>query len=203
MAGSAPYSSVLEPVQTFLLAPDAPEARSPLGPAAALATAMAGATIFGATFLWAAGGGAGDGAGDAMSVLPAFLVSVPLAQVLCFPPLYLWTTLRGQRVPALTLAAAVTAGPGALGAWLGSAAPVFALYALSGPVGLGRSTELPTVAVFLLGFATVAAALFMGARNAVRVGASLGLEAPGALARLGHFFAVLWTTLILVIRLSS
>ena len=203
MAKSVPFPSVLDPVQQFLDAPDAPEVRGPMGPAAALATAMAGATLFGASCLWATGGGGAEGQDHALSALPAFLVGVPLAQVLCFPPLYLWTTLKGHRVPPLRLAAAVTAGPAALGAWLGSVAPVFLLYGLSGPVGAGRSAELPSIAVGLLGLACTLAALFVGARNAVRAGRHLQLEAPGAFAQLGHYAAVLWTTLILVVRLSA
>ena len=82
-------------------------------------------------------------------------------------------------------------------------APVFLLYGLSGPVGYGRSAALPTVAVGLLAGACVLAALFVGARNAVRAGRFLELESPGAMARLGHYVAVLWTTLILVVRLSA
>ncbi len=203
MAQTALFPSILDPVQQFLDAPDAPLVRGPMGPAAALATAMAGATLFGASLMWAMGGGGAEGHDHALSALPAFLLGVPLAQVLCFPPLYLWTTLKGHRVPPLRLAAAVTAGPAALGAWLGSVAPVFLLYGLSGPVGYGRSAALPTVAVGLLAGACVLAALFVGARNAVRAGRFLELESPGAMARLGHYVAVLWTTLILVVRLSA
>lgn len=205
MADSAPYSSVLAPVQGFLLAPDAPSDNHPMGPAAALAVSMAGVGVFGAALVGAVTGldlEAVQGSG-LERVIPAFLVGVPLAQLLCFPPLYLWSTLQGQRVPPLRLAAAVTAGPGAMGAWMGAASPLFLLYALSGPVGEGRSSDLPSIAVLLLGLAVAGTALLAGARNAVRAGASLGLEAPGAVARLAHFVVVLWTTLILVIRLST
>lgn len=196
--------AVLSPFSRFLAAPDAavpPEGPvSPLAPAVALATGVVGTCLFAGALLWATGGSSGD----AGLRLPAFLLSVPLAQVLCFPPLYLWTALRGVSVDPLRLAGAAAAGPGAVGAWLGSVAPIFLLYGLTGPAPAGREWDsLGQVAIGLLGVACVLAGLFIGARNAVRSGAQARLPVPGAFVLVAHFFATTWTTLVLVARLGS
>lgn len=203
MKGSFASSPALAPVARFLAAPDAPGDGSPLEPAAALATGMVGTALFGGALAWAVGSGGLSGEGSGMSLLPAFLVGVPLAQLLCFPPLFLWTTLRGATVPPLKLATVAAAGPGALGAWLGATAPVFLLYSLSGPVAEGRWESLPAIAVGLLGLGAAAAGLFVGARNAVRAGRHAGAGMPGAMALLSHYAFVLWTTAILVARLAG
>ncbi len=206
MSASLVSSPVLAPFVRFLTAPDAPRGEHPLEPAATLAAGMAGVGLFAGALAWAIQsaevvGMGGDGA--PLQVVPAFLVSVPLAQLLCFPPLYLWATMRGKTVSPVRMAAAAAAGPGALGAWLGASAPIFLLYALSGPVGLERSQDMPLVAILFLAFLVVSVGLFLGARNAVRAGANVGLEVPGPLVRLAHYAVVLWTTAILVIHLSA
>ena len=197
-------SSPLAPLARFLAAPDAPRGDHPLEPAATLAVGIVGAGLFAGALAFAASSGAPDAPGGRppYELVPAFLVSVPLAQLLCFPPLYLWATLRGQSVAPIRMASVATAGPGALGAWLGAASPVFLLYSLTGPVGEGRAFDVPLVATLLLALAVFAAGLLVGARNAVRAGANAGLGVPGPLARLAHYAVVLWTTAILVVHLS-
>lgn len=197
-------SSPLAPLARFLAAPDAPRGDHPLEPAATLAVGIVGAGLFAGALAVAVASGAPatPGGSPPYELVPAFLVSVPLAQLLCFPPLYLWATLRGQSVAPIRMASVATAGPGALGAWLGAASPVFLLYSLTGPVGEGRAFDVPLLATLLLALAVFAAGLLVGARNAVRAGANAGLSVPGPLARLAHYAVVLWTTAILVVHLS-
>ena len=203
MDGTLASSPVLAPFVRFLSAPDAPRGVSATEPAAALAAGMLGTGFFAGALTWALGSGlSGADEGVSLSVVPAFLVGVPLAQVLCFPPLMLWATLRGQSVPPLRLAAVATAGPGALGLWLGATAPVFLLYGLTGAAPDGIDRHLPVVAIGLLAAGTVMVGVWVGALNALRAGLAVRMEAPGGLARLIHYVIVLWTTAILVYRLS-
>lgn len=203
MDGSLASSPVLAPFVRFLSAPDAPRGDSAVEPATALAVGMLGTGAFGLALGFALETGISqEDPVRTLSVVPAFLVGVPLAQVLCFPPLLLWATLRGQSVPPIRLAAAATAGPAALGLWLGATAPIFLLYALTGDAPVGIDSHLPVVAIMLLAVLTVMVGLWIGAWNALRAGLALGLEAPGGLARLMHYAIVLWTTAILVFRLS-
>ena len=196
-------SPVLAPFVRFLSAPDAPRGVVASEPAAALAVGMLGTGLFAGALGWALDAGLTDGGGGSpLSVVPAFLVGVPLAQVLCFPPLLLWSTLRGQSVPPLRLAAVATAGPGALGLWLGATAPIFLLYGLTGAAPEGIDRHLPLIAIGLLAVATTMVGVWVGALNALRAGRALRMEAPGGLGRLLHYVTVLWTTAILVYRLS-
>lgn len=191
----------LAPLTRFLRAPDAPEeggALSPLQPAAALTIALVGTGVCGAAFGLALDAGAGDG----LARLPAFALSLPLAWLLCFPPLLLWTALRGAPIEPLRLAAAASAGPGAVGAWLGAAAPVALLFTLSAPRA-DAMVDLPAIAIGLFAFGLGALALGAGARNAVRAGLSLRLRAPGSFFLLCHYGLVLWTAAILFFRLSA
>lgn len=197
--------ALLSPFSRFLAAPEgfveAEGPASPQAPAVALATGVVGSCLFAGALLWAISGGGGQ---HAVERLPAFLLSVPLAQVFCFPPLYLWTALRGARVDPLRLAGVAAAGPGAVGAWLGSVAPVFLLYGLTGPAPSDRGfSSLGEVSIGLLGAACVLAGLFIGARNAIRAGHQARLPAPGGLVLVAHFLATTWTTLVLVARLAS
>ncbi len=197
-----PLSSPLAPLGRFLAAPDAPSGEHPVEPAATLAVGMVGAGLFGGAASWALSsvslGGGSDG--DPLTLIPAFLLGVPLAQLLCFPPLYLWSTLRGVLVSPVRMASAATAGPGAMGAFLGATAPVFLLYGLAAPPH--EEWSLAPLATGLLIVLTVLVSLFIGARNAVRAGENVGLRSPGALVRLAHYAVVLWTTAILVLYLS-
>ena len=138
----------------------------------------------------------------ALSRGPAFLLALPMAQLLCFPPLYLRGILAGKALSPIRLATVVAAGPGAAGAWLGAVSPVFLLYALGGPDAVGRE-GLARFAVALLAVGTVLLALWMGARNLLRARRAAGLDAPGALTLLAHYAVAGWTTAILYHHLST
>ena len=201
MTSPATAAHSMAPLTRFLRAPDAPEeggALSPTHPAAALTIALLGTGVCGAAFALALDAGAGDG----LARMPAFALSLPLAWLLCFPPLLLWTALRGAPIEPLRLAAAASAGLGAVGAWLGAAAPVALLFTLSADRAVGFP-ELPDIAIVLFGLGLGALALGAGARNAVRAGLSLRLRAPGSFFLLCHYGLVLWTAAILFFRLSA
>lgn len=201
---TAADSGALTPVLRFLNAPDAPvEPARPSSPwvaAGALATGLLGAGAFAVCWLGALDADPGEGVAHA----PAFLLALPVAQLLCFPPLYLMAALRGARVDALKLAAVVSAGPGAVGAWLGALAPPMLLYSLSGPPAVaGTSRETVQGAIFLIGAAALALGGLAGARNVLRAARNARLAAPGPLALLAHYAVAGWTTLVLIARLAA
>lgn len=205
MAESALSTPVLEPFLAFLEAPDASASHpTPLRAAAALGLGVAGAAAFAATV----GAALYDptrveiGGGEVATAVPAFLLALPLAQLLCFPPLFLMGILRGKAISPIRLATVVAAGPGAAGAWLGSVVPVFLLYTLSGPDAEGRH-GLGAFAIGLLAVATGLLAVWTGARNLLRARRAADLGAPGPMALLAHYVVAGWTTIILFLHLNA
>lgn len=196
-------AGALEPFAAFLSAPDAmgaTESVSPVTPAAALAVALGGSALFTAAMAAGAGGVSAENAVDGLSRAPALLMAVPLAQLLCFPPLFLISTLRGRTTSPLRLGALAVAGQAAAGAVLGAAAPVIAMFSLSGPSHRGEG--VPELAVLLLGVGVVMAAFLMGARNTLRASSSAGDASPGGFTLLAHYFVSAWTSAILLYHLA-
>jgi hypothetical protein len=121
------------------------------------------------------------------------LVALPLAMLICFPPLVLATGLRGRQPDLLSLGALTVSGPVSSGLWLGSLSPLVILYGLTGEAN---------AAFGLLVFCSWVTALFFGWRAVVQNARDLGESGPGVVIALIHGAFMGWTTLILAAQLA-
>jgi len=133
-------------------------------------------------------GGSGDGGG-----LVDLALVPPLAVLLCFPPLFLLTALRGRAPRALDLLGVALSGPTVAGVALGACTPLLLLYRLTGEVGWAYG---------LLVAALLSLGLLAGLRAAISNQRRAGEGSPGALVVIAHYGLTLWTAAVLALRLS-
>jgi hypothetical protein len=122
------------------------------------------------------------------------LMAIPLAMLICFPPLVLSTGLRGRQPDLLGLGALTASGPVSSGLWLGALSPLVVLYGLTGEANAGFG---------LLVFMAWTAALAFGWRAVMQNARELGASGPGVVIALVHGAFMGWTTLILAARFAT
>ena len=120
------------------------------------------------------------------------LAALPLAMLICFPPLVLSTGMRGRHPDLLGLGALTASGPVSSGLWLGALSPLVILYGLTGEAN---------AAFGLLVFMSWAAAVVFGWRAVMQNAGELGESGPGVVIALIHGVFMGWTTLILAAQL--
>ncbi len=170
-----------------VLAPDA--SPSPRRLAVRTAAGLAGASLFVLTFGVGLAFGEGLAADPDVAARLLRLAAVPpVAALLAFPPLVLVTALRGRSVGLLRLAGVAVGGATTAGLWLGAAAPVLLLYALTGEID--AAFVVLTVGIALVSVVAGAVGAVCNARRA-------GEGSPGPLVALAHYALFGWTALIL------
>ena len=107
----------------------------------------------------------------------AALIAIPLAMLICFPPLVLSVGLRGRQPDLLGLGALTASGPVSSGLLLGALSPLVVLYGLTGEVN---------AAFGLLVFMALGAAWVFGVRAVVQNARDLGEGGPGTFLALLH-----------------
>ena len=122
------------------------------------------------------------------------LWAIPLAMLICFPPLVLFVGLRGRRPDLQGLTALTASGPVCTGLWLGTLSPLIALYGLTGEPNLGFG--LLVVLAYVSGLA-------FGVRAVVQNAQALGANGPGVFVALFHAMFLAWTALVLASRFAT